>query len=108
MRESVKSISLILALIIASASLPIGIIGFNKQPIIYNYYTDNFYTNNTTIINNNSTTIINANGTILEHNYTQPLRTEIIDNSFVGNMTIHTFEVCSGYRYNKLKEWSGI
>ena len=101
MRENIKSIGMIIALIIAGVSLPIGIMGFNTQPITYNYYTNNYYTNSTTtIINNNSTTIINNNGTILEHNYTQPLRTEIIDNSFLGNMTIHTFKVCSGYRYN--------
>lgn len=57
MRENIKSVGMIIALIIASVSLPIGIMGFNKQPIIYNYYTDNYYTNNTTIIYNNNTYI---------------------------------------------------
>jgi len=53
MRENLKSIGLILAIAIASVSLPIGIMGYNKTPIV-NYYTENYYTtnNNTTIINN--------------------------------------------------------
>lgn len=60
MRENVKSVGLILAIAIASVSLPIGIMGFNKDAIINNYYTNNYYTtNNTTIVNiDNSTTII--------------------------------------------------
>lgn len=39
MRENIKSIGLILALIVSCVSLPIGIIGFGKQPTVYNYYT---------------------------------------------------------------------
>ena len=56
MRENIKSVGLILAIAIASVSLPIGIMGFNKGTI-NNYYTNNYYTtnNNTTIINGNTT-----------------------------------------------------
>lgn len=66
MRENIKSVGLILAIAIASVSLPIGIMGFNKDATINNYYTNNYYTtnNNTTIINNN-TTIINNNNTYI-------------------------------------------
>lgn len=43
MRENIKSVGLILAIAIAGISLPIGIMGFNKEPIINNYYTENYY-----------------------------------------------------------------
>ena len=69
MREIIKSIGLIVALMISCVALPIGIIGFSKQPTVYNYYTENYYTtnNNTTIISNN-TTIIDT-----EYDYSRPL-----------------------------------
>jgi len=101
MRENIKSVGLILAIAIAGVSLPVGIIGFNKDA--NNYYTNNYYTtnNNTTIINNN-TTIINNNNTYPpepEPDYTQPLRTSVRNNTFEGHMQIRTFEVSSGYMY---------
>ncbi len=43
MRENVNKAGLIIALIIASVSLPIGITGFMKEGTINNYYTENYY-----------------------------------------------------------------
>lgn len=57
-RQFSQNIGLVIALIIASVSLPIGIMGFMKQPIINNYYnTYNTYNNyyNQTIISDDGT-----------------------------------------------------
>jgi hypothetical protein len=50
MRENIKSVGLILAIAIASVSLPIGIMGFNKDATITNYYNNYYTTNNKTSI----------------------------------------------------------
>jgi len=45
-RQIYQNIGLLVAIIIASVSLPIGIIGFMRNPIINNYYEDNYYSYN--------------------------------------------------------------
>lgn len=40
MRENIKNIGLVLAMIIAGVSLSIGIMGFNRGSIINNYYME--------------------------------------------------------------------
>ena len=84
MRENIKSVGLILAIAIASVSLPIGIMGFNKDATINNYYTNNYYNtnNNTTIINNN-TTIINNNNTYTPEPEPEPITYPLIRNEII-------------------------
>jgi len=43
MRQNLQKIGIIAILIIAGISLPLGIMGFTREPIVNNYYTDNYY-----------------------------------------------------------------
>jgi len=47
-RQIYQNIGLIIAIVIASASLPVGIIGFMREAIVNNYYDQTYYVNNET------------------------------------------------------------
>lgn len=87
MRENIKSVGLILAIAIASVSLPIGIIGFNKDATINNYYNNYYTTNNNTTIINNNTSIINNNNTYTPE--PEPITYPLIRNEIILE---HTYQ----------------
>ena len=88
-RQNYQQYGLIIAIIVAGVSLPLGIVGITREPIVNNYYTENYYTitNNTTIINNN-TTLIDA-----EDDYSRPLEvfeyTNLTYNEYFADMSFN-------------------
>ena len=88
MRENIKNIGLILAIIIAGVSLPTSIISvMNKPRIIQETIIENHYYNQTLVVNNtiieeyyyNETIIEEYNNTIIEYYNT----TTIINNTII-------------------------
>ena len=47
-RQIYQNIGLIIAIVIASASLPVGIVGFMREAVVNNYYDQTYYVNNQT------------------------------------------------------------
>lgn len=88
MRENIKNISLILAIVIAGVSLPTSIVSIidkpNKLTTVNNYYNNTVNEQyNTTIIEQYNNTIIEQyNTTIINNN------TIIYNNTIINNNTI--------------------
>lgn len=78
MRENIKNLSLILALILAGVSLPTSIISFSNKPGIPITEINNYHYNNTVVETFNNTTIERYNNTIIV----------IVNNTVVVNETI--------------------
>ena len=105
MRENIKNISLILAVIIAGISLPTALISMSKNPTIINNYTENYYFNQTYYYGGNETEII-------EIDYTRPLEvfeyTNLTINEYFADLSynltnMNTIYIASNITYDSFR-----
>ena len=100
MRENVKNVGLILALIIAGVSLPTSIMSFTNKPTTPITEINNYYYNNTVVERYNTTVIVWVNNTVVVNETVEepiPDRSKKIEEHYFRINTTHPIHILGNY-----------